>query len=151
MKYLFFLFLTSLIKFISLFVKRRGFLCVDNLYEPHCSCIDSFTVHKFLIQKGIKSRYLLWEGNLSFNVVKKTKGVIVLGKEYPPHISDLYFLIKTFFQLITCKYFICSFYGSLPNHYRNFIRNFPKIYLVGIGHGPVFLKELVFDYKFCQD
>ena len=121
------------------------------MYEKHASCIDTYTIFEYLVKEGKYARYLFWKKNLSYDKLKKKKGVIFFNRQGSPRQSSLYFLIKTFFILLKCRYFISSFYGSLPIKYRQFIKNNRYISLVGVGHGPVMLKTLVFNYPFCQD
>ena len=147
-----FIVLRTIFSVIQKFVSFNGYICVDNLYEKHTSCIDTYTIFQYLQSKHKRSKYIIWKDNLSFSkIIKNKKNLIVLNRPSYPEQSSYYFLRKTFFSLLTCKYFISSFYGSLPTEYRNFIKNNKKIKLIGVGHGPVLLKTLVFKYPFCQE
>jgi hypothetical protein len=133
------------------FFNHNGYICADNLYERHASCIDTYTIFKYLQDHGRKSKYIIWRRNLAFEQFPDKKDFITLETSGNPRASSYMFLKKTFWSLLTSKFFICSFYGSLPTEYREFIKNNKDILLVGVGHGPVFLKTLVFKYPFCQD
>lgn len=133
------------------FFRKKGYICVDNLYEKHASCIDTYTIFQYLKNKGLNNiYYIIWKENLSYQQ-KITKGVITMEQPCCPDSSNYVFFKKTFWALLKCKYFISSFYGSIPTKYRNFVKKNKHIQIVGVGHGPVFLKTLVFDYPFCQD
>lgn len=142
--------LIILLKILRLFSYKRGYICVDNLYEKHASCIDAYTIFEYLKQHKKKSYYIIWKENLTFEKISK-QNLIILEKAGAPNSSNYQFLRKSFRALINCKYFISSFYGSLPSKFRNFLLCEKSIRLVGIGHGPVFFKTLVFDFPFCQD
>ena len=147
-----FIILRTIFNIMQKFISSNGYICVDNLYERHASCIDTYTIFQYLQSKHKRSKYIIWRDNLSFNdIIKNKKDLIVLKQPSYPEQSSYYFLRKTFFSLLTCRYFISSFYGSLPTEYRKFIKNNKKIKLVGVGHGPVLLKTLVFSYPFCQE
>ncbi|MBO7299440.1 MAG: CDP-glycerol glycerophosphotransferase family protein [Kiritimatiellae bacterium] len=132
------------------FFKKTCYICVDNMYEKHASCIDTYSLFEYLRANKKEAYYLIWKENLSYKT-KKTEGVITFNRQGDPDSSSYYFLKKTFWQLLKCKYVVSSFYGSLPTKYRSFLKNNKYIQLVGVGHGPVFLKTLVFDYPFCQE
>lgn len=143
-----------ILKFLFLilqpFFKKTGYICVDNMYERHASCIDTFSLFEYLRANKKEAYYLIWRENLS-NDKKNINGVIKFNIPGTPNSSSYYFLKKTFWQLLKCKYVVSSFYGSLPTKYRKFLKKNKYIQLVGVGHGPVFLKTLVFDFPFCQD
>lgn len=143
--------LKALFLTLRLFIRGNGYICVDNLYEVHASCIDTYTIFQYLQQTKRNSKYLIWRENLAYKDVSKVRNVIVLNRQGTPNASNFYFMRKTFWSLLTCKYFVSSFYGSVPTEYRNFLLNLKGLYLVGVGHGPVFLKTLVFNFPFCQD
>lgn len=146
-----FLLLKYLFLILQPFFKKDGYILVDNMYEKNTSCIDTYTIFKYLLntKKNKNSFYLIWKNNLSYEKIMQ-EGVISFDIQGSPNSSDSYFLTKTFIPLLKCKYVISSFYGSLPSKYRQFLKKNKFINLVGVGHGPVLFKTLIFDYPFCK-
>lgn len=142
----FFFVLTNIFVLIQKCYKQKDYIFVDNLYEVHCSCIDTYSI----FTKIKNSKYLIYKNNLQYEEIGHNKNIIAFDFPGTPDASSFSFFVKLFFPLLKCKYFVSSFYGSLPTNLRNFILHNSRIKLIGTGHGPVMLKKLVFDFPFCN-
>ncbi len=133
----------DLIQCLQPFFKKDTYILMDNLYEEHASCIDTYSLFKYLLEKKYKAYYVLWEKNPLYKKLKKNnqlKNIIVTKKN---SLKSKELLYKLFIHLLKTKYTILSFRDSVYKGLEKFLYNNKYIFHTGIGHGPVFLKTSV--------
>lgn len=128
------------------------YLLVDNLYEKNVSCIDTWTLFKYLKAEGYKAVYLLYKENpfykelLAKNALDDS--IVVINNSTLVDDIELYIKLKDI--LPTIKYLIVSFPDSIHKEIREFILKNKKIKLVSVGHGPMFFKTSLLKPKFSN-
>lgn len=119
------------------------YLLMDNLYEPNASCIDTYSLFKYLKQNNYNAKYVLYKKNPLYKILKAKNDLedIIVTSESSIEERELY--EKLFFILPKTKYIILSFPDSLPSRLMEFAYQNNSMYVVGIGHGPVFFKTSI--------
>ena len=128
-------------------VTQDTYLLMDNLYEESASCIDTYSLFLYLKQNGYKAKYILYKKNSLYQELKEKGELedIIVADESSLTGHDLY--EKIFFTLIVTKYIILSFPESLYEDIRIFAYKNRSIQVLMIGHGPVFFKTSLLDFK----
>ena len=52
-------------------VEQDTYLLMDNLYEEHASCIDTYSLFLYLKQNNYKAKYVIYEKNPLYNELKE--------------------------------------------------------------------------------
>ena len=142
----------KLLEFLQPFFPKDTYVLMDNLYEKTASCIDTYAIHKYMQNHNMRSYYVIWKENISYKKIKnESKNLIGLNIHTTTPLSTFEFIRKTFFAFLRCKYIVCSFHASIPTRIRTHLLKNKHICVIGIGHGPVLLKTLVFNTPNCQE
>lgn len=128
-------------------VEQDTYILMDNLYEESASCIDTYSLFLYLKKNNYKAKYILYEKNPLYEKLKKQNLLddIIVSSESSLTGTDLY--EKLFPVLIRTKYIILSFPDSLYPPLMEFAYKNKFMQVVGIGHGPVFFKTSILNFK----
>lgn len=128
-------------------LEQDTYLLMDNLYEEHASCIDTYSLFLYLKQNNYKAKYVLYEKNPLYNKLKEQNQLedIIVTSQSSLTGHDLY--EKLFFTLIKTKYIILSFPESLYPELLQFAYQNALMQVVMIGHGPVFFKTSILNQE----
>lgn len=125
-------------------VEQDTYLLIDNLYEENASCIDTYSLFKYMKQNKYNVKYVLYKKNPLYKKLKNENNlqdIIVISKSSLVANNELY--EKLFSVLCRTKYVIISFPDSIPRQLMDFIYQNNLMQIVGIGHGPVYFKTSI--------
>lgn len=133
-------------RLIQPFCRKDTFILFDNLYEANAECIDAYSVFRYMQEHGVRSYYIIWKNNRSYDrIMRETNSKCVITLNEPSKSKGTYFYEfweKCWYKLLRTKVLITSF-GELHPSITRFIYKNKYITYQHIDHGVVMLKEFI--------